>query len=1143
MSRSSLSCGSPRWWLCGSLLATLIAAAAWAQPPTFQRKASVAIDVRPSARTRPGPSASAARAAPSRIDGDTALSIESLVGTFRAEQEQILLDLIAQTPDREALDRAGYQFMLGELYAKQQRFWRLERERHAIAGRTAESKAAAARARDQMIKAVKVYKALTEDARVRDFPRMDQALFYYGYTLYHGGYADEARKVYDQLLRQYPRSHYVPEAHLAFAEHFFERGELANADARYARVMQFPASPAYWHAAYKRGWIHLAQQRFQDALEAFYQVSLGTQANPKQAQLTRAARKDFVRAYAEIGKADKAYPAFVRLDRASALERLEQLGEIYLDQGKSEKAIAVHRELMVRAPASPRACAWQARVAQAMLSVPRATVADKVHEIEGLVRLYTAVQSKLPASDARDCADSAAAMSGDLSRAYHADYAKAFDPAPLAHAERLYDAYLAAFPAAADRAQMQFYRAELLWTRANIERAPRRKVELWERAAVAFGELVASGSLAPDLRKEAAYAAVLGWMNAFEVDPRIERQADPVDEEAAYTTVPAPLPIGEREQKMVAAFDAYLAAVRDPKDDARVRILFAKANLYRRHNRFDEAAARYRELVERHRDHEVIEPAVHLWIDTYNRMQRYDDMFAVLDRLEASGFLASHPEIKAMSIRLAFQRRTKRALALAEQAKASSDLAKYVACGQGFMDLYNLDPSRDANDEVLYNAMVCYHEGKSIGLAIVAFEVLQRYYPKSKLLPRALARIGKAYGDIAFYDKAAEKLEQYARAYAGEADAYRAMSEAVFFQKGSGDDAKAIANTRFFVEAFGGKRPAEAANAMYALTSVYEKRGDAAAVVRHLREYLHRFGDRGGADRRVIAHAKIGLALWAQSCPVKPVDGSCIQVVRERAIVERGRGRGQRVLQTQCGPPSKTQLRVIPRDARLVREAVAAFAAAARAFEAGKLGGDEAAARHYYAQARLAGVDRDFERYLALQFPANLDFSPSRPAVRDQSLRRFSRWLTDRTNLGVAATAKYDAVLKVKDNATSIAAAARIAQISQNLSHALFTAEIPAHVRTGPYAEDAIDAFCDEMTTIGGPLEARAIEGFRACLTRSTELGWFSDWSRMCERELGQINASEFPTASELRRSPGLVAPIVAIEAPVAPSARSPGAP
>ena len=121
----------------------------------------------------------------------------------------------------------------------------------------------------------------------------------------------------------------------------------------------------------------------------------------------------------------------------------------------------------------------------------------------------------------------------------------------------------------------------------------------------------------------------------------------------------------------------------------------------------------------------------------------------------------------------------------------------------------------------------------------------------------------------------------------------------------------------------------------------------------------------------------------------------------------------------------------------------------------------------------------------------------------------------------------------VKDNADSISAAARIGQISQDFSDALFTAEIPKDVRTGEFADEKVEAYCDRLTELAEPLEATSLEAYGTCLAKSTELGWFSEWSRLCERELGQIKPEEYPTASELRGDPSLVAPIIEVESPL----------
>ncbi|HWU89700.1 MAG TPA: hypothetical protein VN253_20700, partial [Kofleriaceae bacterium] len=200
---------------------------------------------------------------------------------------------------------------------------------------------------------------------------------------------------------------------------------------------------------------------------------------------------------------------------------------------------------------------------------------------------------------------------------------------------------------------------------------------------------------------------------------------------------------------------------------------------------------------------------------------------------------------------------------------------------------------------------------------------------------------------------------------------------------------------------------------------------------------------------------------------------------------------------------------------------------------AGKTGGDEPGARYYYAQARFAEADRDYEAFLAAGLPSNLDFNRDDPATRARHLARFDDWVVRSGRLADAATQRYRAALKVMDNATSIAVAARLGQLAQHHADALFTTEIPRSVRTGPFAEDKIEAFCDRMTEVADPLEERAVAAYETCLEQSKRLGWYSDWSKLCERELGQIMPSKHPTASELRAEPDQAAPILAVEPPV----------
>src|SRR5262249_59760167 len=111
-------------------------------------------------------------------------------------------------------------------------------QQKAQAQKTADQ--AANQAKNYLLKAVKTYKGLTENDAFRNYPKMDMALFYYGYTLQGGKYMKEARQVYDKLLKNYPHSKYVPEAHLAFADYFLEAAQLPDGQHRHKHVLNIP---------------------------------------------------------------------------------------------------------------------------------------------------------------------------------------------------------------------------------------------------------------------------------------------------------------------------------------------------------------------------------------------------------------------------------------------------------------------------------------------------------------------------------------------------------------------------------------------------------------------------------------------------------------------------------------------------------------------------------------------------------------------------------------------------------------------------------------------------------------------------------------------------------------------------------------
>lgn len=1078
------------------LLVAALAAPAMAQK--FTHNTPVKVEVKLTDRVKPPTVTEQAPAKPT-VEAEQFLGIEERLSGVHTEQLGVLKDLADSATDPD--EKADLLFRMAEMHAKLYRMHHLR----AVEAEIKHVNAAPLqkKAKDALLEAVRVYTQLTGDEAFKHYAKMDSAYFYMAYTLQTGGYKEPARQAFARLLADFPQSKYVPEAHLAFGEAAFEAGQLADAEQRYRFVIKFPHSSVLDYALYKLGWVQLNQSKFQDALETFYKVTqLGTKT-----ELYRAAKRDFVRAYAEVGRVDKALSAFERvdggaspagsgaagrrgsIDKAGGFAMLGVLADLYMTQGKYDKAVFAYRELLTAKPRDAQACAWEYNVARAMLAAGQK--GERVHEIEELVKLYGALKDKLPKAEAQECKEAASEMSGQLARAFHQEAVKTKNAELFGYADRLYRAYETQFADGDGR----YWHAELRWAFAEIESTPQH----WEDAARAFDAVT---GVDPKLTQIAADAGMLAWMKALAIDPRI-KQPQVADED--YAKIPAPKPIPERDQQLLAALDRYLARVKDDKDDERVGVMFHKANLLRRYDHYSEAMPIFADILARHREHETAEFAAQLMLDGYNRLQDYEHLIALAESLDKDPWTKDHDILRGVVHKIRIQAMRRGGEKLEREAKTYAD---YVACANQYVAIYNTNPEAPDADELLYNAGVCYERGKSMGAARLVYENLAKLYPKSKLTAKSIVRLGNVYAQTAFYREASEKLEEYAVKYGGERDAYGALSDAVAFRKGIGDDQIAIADTERVVRM--ASKPADAASAFWSLGAIYEKQGLDPQIA-HLRAYLQRYRT-SDPTRELAAFEKLGAALWMKACPVALVDGSCVRVDRELSL---------RKAKATCGDATKVKVTVVRRDEALARQAMAAFKQAVALTATGP------SATFYRASALLGLAERDYENYLAVAIPDHLDFRPD-TAARDR--KRFDAWLDGKRATAQALEAQYQSVVKLAEGSTSIAAASRMGQVFESFSGQLFRADIPASLRTGPYHEEATQTYCDTLTEAADRLEKLAVQEYENCLVTSTRLGWFSDSSKVCERELGNLDPAKWPTAAEVHAAPDRIAMVLATE-------------
>ncbi|MCC6747684.1 MAG: tetratricopeptide repeat protein [Deltaproteobacteria bacterium] len=981
-----------------------------------------------------------------------------------------------------------------------------------------------------LVSAIKMYITIAAEAegKYSKFKRMDEVLFNVADMLNQAKRHDKARIFFGQLIKNYPQSRYIPDAYLAFAEYYFNQGQVEGALKLYDQVGKYPDSPIYGYAVYKQGWCWLNLKDPRRALELFVKVIKNAEqwSGTKRGKimLVKEAKKDAVRAYAHVGTPDRAWNFFKRIGGDYAMNMLERLANMYYDQGKFLDSILVYKQLIKLDSNSKSLCSWQYNIVRATLS--GRDKRSQVVEVKRLAAVYGIASKRagMKKTAIEECRGNSSGVLRELATTWHREAQKTQNDDTYGLAQYLYKEYLDSFPNEKDAYVMSFYYAELLF-----------KIEKWEAAADAYTKVVKMRPNGAHL-KEAAYAAVISWKNALNVQ---EEMKDTEKVKPGEAQKPRPIP--PNQQKMIAAFDTYIKYV--PNSPELVSIMYRKARIYYENNYFQKAADMFAIIATKHPDHELALYSANLLLDALNILKKYDELsrwvetFLKSPKLAQGEFLAQLRKLKG-----GLQRK------IAEQMQKD---ARYRECGEKYAELANeyQDDARWA--ELVYNAALCFEAAKLIGQAIAIRSTLIQAKPKHPLAQKALYMIGANYHALAWYSRAAENYEKFATQFPGEKQAPEALQNAIVFRLGRAEYDKAIEDSKLFEKSYG-SRPQYAARTAavnFSLGMIYEQRGDVDGVVKHYKNWLGKWGRHGGVDRQVVANVKMGEALWRASCPKKGVNGACITVTRERAkrkIAKATKKKKKSIeLKTQCGPETKSKIVVEKRNPGKAKSAQAYFKAALSLY---KKGGKKAAKgadkeemarrtqelEHSAAAAIFYLAEEMLEDFLAVKFPQGLDFSASNKAKLAKSNKEFTQYLGIKGKKLAATRTVYQDVIKTLSAHWAIAASARIGQLFQNFADALYTAPVPKPpvpkqlMNNKDAREEFIstfnDAYCDRLEDEAGKLEAKAVEGLDTCLKKSTELSWYNEWSTLCEAELNQIKPAEYPLAAEIRAQPGYVA-------------------
>ena len=434
---------------------------------------------------------------------------------------------------------------------------------------------------------------------------------------------------------------------------------------------------------------------------------------------------------------------------------------------------------------------------------------------------------------------------------------------------------------ASKSADPQLAAAEQLWTEAVNEGDPAQASVAWERAAEAFIDVADAGKVTKPEQAAAAHAALLALKNALAVDPKLKVPGS--DPSVDPDKLPSPRPIPLREQKLLHVIEVYRKF--DSTSDDAIGAMFLRANLLRRHDHLDEAIAAFLEILANHRTHEVAEYSANLLLDSYNRLRKYDELVALGEKLRAdTKFLANRPELAETVGRIHVQSLRWRAEVMEKTAKQGRDLTLYDRCGELYLAIHD-DSLGARDDEVLYNALACFHAAGSIQHALSAADLLRRQHPQSRLVPRTLGRVIVIESQIARFGEAAAAAEELLARYPAEQETLRVAEDAVRWRVAIGDLDRAARDVDLVIKLAGwrGRRVAIAGSlfvieAMLAAGKRREATKRALVVVPFVSKL----------DANDLTPVRAARVLADAGCAVALVDGLCLGA-RDRTLTATAR--------------------------------------------------------------------------------------------------------------------------------------------------------------------------------------------------------------------------------------------------------------
>jgi tetratricopeptide (TPR) repeat protein len=717
-----------------------------------------------------------------------------------------------------------------------------------------------------------------------DYPDYDEILFAIAYEIDQlaveleekskkAAYRERARVFYQELIRNYPRSRFIPHAWMAFGEYYFHEAlDVDRAMKAYQKVVEWGEknNPNYVIAMYYQAWCLFNMQEFQKTIDQFVRVINYSEDNPEHKEaksVAKRSRMELVDAFSKIGNPTQSWQFFQRVGADLAYKMLVKLADLYYNEGNWADAIIVYHKLESleienhQNNKGDELCAYQLRITNAVISSRPKD--EQVAELKRLLGLYKkfANEGNHDAQKVKICEREATALVWDQATHWHVEAVGSEsspgtkDKATMDRTIALYDIILESFPNLDDmkiegfdensrptRYRVAYYKADLYWT-----------MEDWHKCGPAFDDVVEMDPNGP-MTPEAAYGAVLCYNKVYVQDRGAkdrerkhklksnqnttcdkkckrckkkckgkEKAACLEECEKGEKVVLNARDLTELEQGILKSYSRYICFVKKGED--LINIKYRRARIYYEANMFEEAAVLFKDISMNHSDSEVGIFAANLYLDCLNalgsmlevdRPACYDDLAdavdVFIDTKKAPGVNLMKDEEFASQIK------GLKVGVLRKKAESLTGRKRFKESAEIYLDIYrNYKGVYDERGmcEVLFNTAINMEAARLVMPAIKVREKMIELYPDCEHSKKAAYFIGQNYHALQVFDLAAQNYYSFAEKYPGEEEAAEALQNAVTFYIGLAEYDKAWDAVELFQSKFKTRKPQESATVFF----------------------------------------------------------------------------------------------------------------------------------------------------------------------------------------------------------------------------------------------------------------------------------------------------------------------------------------